>query len=260
MTVKLMQGDCLELMCKLPEHSVDLILNDPPYGITAAKWDSIIDFDRLWEEYKRVLKPYGTVLLFSSGTFTYKVIGSNLDWFKYKLIWVKNHSTAANLAHWQPMRAYEEINVFSNGVAAHTNQPEKNMTYNPQGLRRLKQPRLNSGRRKADSLYRKANDNWQRYTGYPNDVLKFNTPEGKKHPSQKPVDLLRYLIKTYSNEGETVLDNTMGSGSTGIAAVQTKRDFIGIEYDDNYFKIAKENIYNAQKQQVKQLSLFDEGD
>ena len=238
-----MHGDCLELLKQIPDHSVDMILTDPPYGTTACKWDTVIPFEMMWEQLYRVTKPNGIILLFSNGLFTIDLINSNRKDFKYKLIWQKNVPTGMSSAKYRPMKYYEEILVFY----------RERGTYNPQ-----KKPRVGVG---------KACYNYDHYCGknnhidlkkvkkkydpdyvQPSDVLKFNVVpnrNGKLHPTQKPVELLEYLINTYSNDNDTVLDFTMGSGSTGVACVNTNRNFIGIELDDKYFNIAEQRITEA---------------
>lgn len=233
--MKLLNGDCLELMKDIPGGSVDLILCDPPYGTTDCKWDSILPFDHLWAEYNRILKPDGAVVLFAAQPFTTQLISSNLRAFRYCWYWLKNQPTGFTYARYQPMRKVEDICVFY----------KKRPTYNPQGLRPIENAKA---KRKKDtgreSIYRTdtlMKEYTPRWTNWPKNVLQFNTERGL-HPTQKPVPLLEYLIKTYTNEGETVLDNCMGSGSTGVACKRTDRRFIGIEQDLNYFKIAQKRI------------------
>lgn len=243
---KLLNGDCLEVMKDIPDKSIDMILCDLPYGTTACKWDKLIDSEKLWGQYERIIKDNGAIVLFASGLFTHKLINSNENLYKYKWIWVKNNSTNFVNAKNKPMTKYEEICVFSKGNTA--NGSKIKMKYNPQGLivlNKIKKATKNkfgsiAGKRpshKAETL--------REYTNYPVDVLlgfKEDNPNKKIHTSQKPVALLEYLIKTYTNEGETVLDNCMGSGSTGVACINTNRKFIGIELDEQYFNIAKERI------------------
>jgi site-specific DNA-methyltransferase (adenine-specific) len=221
--------------------------------MTSISWDSLIPFDKLWESYKRIIKPNGNIVLFSAGLFTLNLISSNIKDFRYKLIWEKNVPTGMSSAKYRPMKYYEEICVFGNSKS----------TYNP-----IMKERVGVGK----SCY-----NYDHYCGdnnhisldkkkkkydpnfvQPSDVLKFNVVpnrKGKVHPTQKPIDLLEYLIKTYSNEGDTILDNTMGSGSTGVACVNTNRSFIGIELNEQYFKIAEERIKEA-KRGKEQPTLF----
>ena len=238
--IDLKQGDCLELMKDIPDGSIDMILCDLPYGSTQCSWDVIIPFDELWKQYNRVLKETGIVVLFSSGLFTIDLINSNRKDFKYKLIWKKNVPTGMSSAKYRPMKYYEEICVFY----------RKKGTYNPQMKERVGVGKAcynydhycgKSNHVKYEKVKKKYDPDFVQ----PSDVLEFNVVpnrKGKVHPTQKPVELLEWLIKTYSNENDIVLDNCMGSGSTGVACVNTNRNFIGIELDENYFKIAKERI------------------
>ena len=236
--MKLLNGDCLELMKDIPAGSIDLVLCDPPYGTTDCKWDSVLPFDKLWAEYNRLLKPDGAAVLFAAQPFTAQLIQSNRKAFRYCWYWLKNQATGFAFAKYQPMRKIEDVCVFY----------KKHGTYNPQGLKAIENPKPK--RRytaKTDAVYDMdtlMRVYTPRYTGYPVNVLQFNTERGL-HPTQKPVPLLEYLIKTYSNEGDTVLDNCMGSGSTGVACVRTGRRFIGIEQNQEYFSIAQKRIKEA---------------
>lgn len=243
--IKLMQGNCLELMKTIPSGSVDMILTDPPYGTTACKWDSIIPFEPMWEQLKRVIKPNGAIVLFGSEPFSSMLRCSNLKMFKYDWIWEK--SKVGNVFNCKnaPQKNFENIMVFSNGTIA--NGSNKKMPYFPQGLIDVNIAKKNQ--RKVGDVGTIANrpsrKNGSEYvqtkTNYPRQILKFSNEQGF-HPTQKPVELLEYLIKTYTQEGETVLDFTCGSGSTLVAAKNTSRHAIGIELDKNYFEIAKERI------------------
>ena len=238
--IKLYNGDCLVEMDKVEDKSVDLILCDLPYGSTQCSWDSIIPFDKLWEQYNRVLKDTGIVVLFSSGLFTIDLINSNRKDFKYKLIWKKNVPTGMSSAKYRPMKYYEEICVFY----------KKKGTYNPQMKPRegVGKACYNYDHYCGDSnhvSYEKVKKRYDPDWVQPSDILEFNVVpnrNGKVHPTQKPIELLEWLIKTYSNENDLVLDNTMGSGSTGVACINLNRDFIGIEMDKSYFEIAKSRI------------------
>lgn len=241
--MRLLKGDCLELMQDLPTNSVDMILCDLPYGMTDCKWDSIIPFDKLWEQYERIAKENGAIVLFSAQPFTTKLIYSNLKHFKYCWYWKKNNKTGFTFAKYQPMRCIEDICVFY----------KKAPKYKPQGLKEIEKPRARQKRNEGkDSIYRSGTLQkayTQRYTNYPAHLLQFDNEvasnKNRLHPTQKPVALLEYLIKTYTDEGETVLDNCMGSGSTGVAAVNTHRRFIGMELTDHYYNIAKDRIHKA---------------
>lgn len=233
-SVKLYNGDCLEIMQEIPTGSVDMVLCDLPYGITRCKWDSVIPFAPLWEQYRRVAKESAAIVLFAAQPFTTALISSNGRDFRYCWYWKKNNKTGALFAKVQPMRCIEDVVVFY----------RKPPTYNAQGLTRLKKPII-KGNTKGN-VYGSRKGNLQLCTGYPHHLLEFpnESADYKKrlHPTQKPVKLLEYLIRTYTNEGETVLDNCMGSGSTGAACVKTGRHFVGIEKDTQYFSVAKERI------------------
>ncbi len=234
--MQLLQGDCLKLLPEIPDGSVDLILCDPPYGTTDCSWDSVIPFAPLWAEYKRILKPKGTVVLFSAQPFTTELINSNRKDFRYCWYWYKNQATGFTFARYQPMRKVEDICVFYRSHG----------TYNPQGLQELHNAKaIKKNKPRADGVYKfdtLLNEYTPRFTNYPKNVLQFNTERGL-HPTQKPVPLLEYLVKTYTNPGDTVLDNCMGSGSTGVAVKRAGgRHFIGIEQNPEYFEIAKKRI------------------
>ena len=236
----LINGDCLIEMQNIPDKSIDLILCDLPYSITSMKWDSLIPFDKLWEQYNRIIKPNGNIVLFSTGMFTINLICSNIKQFRYRLIWEKNVPTGMGSAKYRPMKYYEEICIFGNSKGI----------YNPIPKRRegIGKACYNYDHYCSTNNHINLSKQPKRYDPdwvQPSDVLKFNVVpnrNGKLHPTQKPVELLEYLIKTYSNEGDIVLDNCMGSGSTGIACMNTNRDFIGIELDENYFNVAQKRI------------------
>lgn len=234
--INLMQGDCLEKIKEIPGGSVDMVLTDPPYGTTACKWDSIIPLELMWEQLKRIIKPNGAIVMTASQPFTSVLVGSNLKMFKYSMVWKKSQSTGHLNAWRMPMRAHEDLVVFYN----------KPPTYNPE----LKdKPTANirpvTSRTKKTDCYGDHKLNAHRCPPdktMPNSVLQFNNAQGTIHPTQKPVALMEYLIKTYTNESETVLDFTMGSGTTGVACKNLNRKFIGIELDEEYFKIAQDRI------------------
>ena len=236
---ELWQGDCLELMKNIPDGSVDMVLSDLPYGTTRNKWDSIIPLDRLWEQYKRVIKDNGAIVLFSAEPFTSLLITSNIRWFRYDLIWSKTQGSDFLNANRKPLRSHENICVFY----------KKQPTYNPQKTDG-KPYKAKSGETTSSNFGKfNGNHHTENKDGKrcPLSVLRFSGEHnrGKQHPTQKPTDLLEWLIKTYTNDGETVLDNSMGSGSCGVACVNTNRRFIGIELDDGYFEIAKKRIEEA---------------
>lgn len=242
--IELLQGDCLELMRNLPDKSVNCIICDLPYGITSCDWDTVIPLDKLWEQYDRILTDNSTVILFGAGLFTYRLYASNPKLYKYKLIWKKNVPTGMSSAKYRPMKYYEEILIFQKGKPA----------YNPQMKERVGVGKdcYNYDHYCGESNHVNYDKIKKRYDPdkvQPSDVLEFNVVpnrKGKLHPTQKPVELLEWLVKTYTNENETVLDNCMGSGSTGVACVNTGRDFVGMEMDENYFNVAKERITNEQ--------------
>lgn len=229
--IELLKGDCLEVMKGIESGSVDAIITDPPYGTTACKWDSVIDFELMWEQLNRIIKPNGAIVLFGSEPFSSALRMSNIKNYKYDWIWVKNRATGVFNAKKQPLRNFENICVFNV------------KKYIPQDLIEVNQPSRNA--KKDSDVYGKGKTNTyiQKNTNYPKQVLFFDSVQRVKHPTQKPIELMEYLIKTYTNEKETVLDFTMGSGSTGVACKNTNRNFIGIEQDENYFEIANERIY-----------------
>ena len=267
LNVDLFHGDCLVEMRSIEEHSIDLILCDLPYGTTdrkgseskknagsrLLKWDTVIPLDELWLEYKRILKPRGAVVLTADQPFTSKLILSNVEWFKYEWIWKKKKTTGFLLANYRPMKQTEDVVVFSPAGAAAASRNGRNMTYNPQGLIEKKVKKKNNPKRLGKFLHNPKfmgennkllheTEYEQKYTNYPSEIIEFGLDKNVIHPTQKPVDLMEYLIKTYSNENETVLDNCMGSGTTGVACVNTNRNFIGIERDEEYFNLAKSRI------------------
>lgn len=245
--IELYNGDCLELMKNIEDKSIDMILCDLPYGTTASDWDKIIDFTKLWEQYKRIIKDDGAIALFGSGQFTYKLITSNEKMYKYKWIWFKSKKGNFVNAKNRPMTSYEEIMMFSKGNTA--NGSKIKMRYFPQGLIEKRTIRTDRSGTRFGTMAGKRPSHKEtivsEYTNYPFDVLQFDSEGKPVHPTQKPVALLEYLIKTYTNEGDVVLDNCMGSGSTGVACVNTNRNFIGIELDKNYFDIAQKRIESA---------------
>ena len=230
--IDLRQGDCLELMKDIPDGSIDMILTDPPYGTTACKWDSVIPFEPMWERINKLIKPNGAVVLFGSQPFTSALVMSNVKMFKYEWVWNKSLAGNGILAKKQPLKIHENVVVFNSNI------------YIPE-MRKGK-ARWKGGIKDKHGTFSNAeapkvwSDEY-----YPTSIIDISGAgmrSGRVHPTQKPVALLEYLIKTYTNEGETVLDFTMGSGSTGVAAKNLNRNFIGIELDEKYFEIAKERI------------------
>ena len=238
--INLIHGDCLVAMKDIPDKSVDMILCDLPYGTTACKWDVIIPFEPLWEQYRRVIKDNGAIVLFGSEPFSTKLRMSNLEQYRYDYVWIKTKASNFASARKNPMKYHENISVFYKTFP----------TYNLWELRKLDKPVKSSRKNKGANLGHCTDKGgyFQTETGFHRSILKFSNPSGAghPHPTAKPIALLEYLIKTYSNEGETVLDNTMGSGSTGVATKLLNRNFIGIEMNEEYFKIAQQRIANTQ--------------
>ena len=243
--INLMLGDCLERMKEITDGSVDLILTDPPYGTTACKWDSVIPLEPMWEQLKRIIKPNGAIVLFGSQPFTSVLVASNLKMFKHCWVWDKVNSSNFFAAKFQPLNHTEDLVVFSFGG---TNNGCKNpMVYIPQGLLASNIIKTNNKvggliGKEHGAVYEKDKYYTQTTTHYPKKIITFKREMNTVHPTQKPVALMEYLIKTYTQEGETVLDFTMGSGTTGVACKNLNRNFIGIEKDETYFKIAQDRI------------------
>lgn len=236
---KLLHGDCLELMKKVPDKSIDMILCDLPYGQTQRnKWDVVIPFEKLWEHYNRVIKDNGVIVLFANGMFTAELMLSNKAMWKYNLIWEKTQPTGFLNAKKMPLRNHEDICIFYNKLP----------TYNPQKttghIRKTSKAEHKVGSKNTTNYGEHGLTTYNSTERYPKSVWKYakDIQKSALHPTQKPVALLEELIKTYTNEGDLILDNCMGSGSTGVAALNTNRNFIGIELDDKYFDIAKERI------------------
>jgi len=243
--MKLINDDCLKVLPTLANNSVDLILTDPPYGTSSCKWDSVIPLDKMWKELQRVIKEYKPIILFGSEPFSSYLRTSNIKWFKYDWVWEKQRGSNFLNYKYQPSKNYEIISVFSNGATSFVKN-NSNCPYNPQMVNglpyKIKQGKggdavVREGSRTGKDIITKNNG-----TRYPNAIQKFNFDKEKLHPTQKPVALLEYLIKTYTNESDIVLDFTMGVGSTGVAAKNLNREFIGIELDEKYFNIAKERL------------------
>lgn len=235
--------DCLEGMKRIPDKSVDMILCDLPYGTTASSWDKIIPSNLLWEQYERIISDEGAIILTASGQFTHKLIQSNFKLYKYKWIWLKTRPSNFVNAKNRPMSKFEEILVFSKGNTA--NGSKNKMKYYPQDLVEVNKKTTASPNRFGSMAGKRPShtkETIQKYTNYPNDILEFHSLGKYDHPTQKPVPLFEYLIKTYTNENETILDNCMGSGTTAIAAINTNRNYIGFELDTNYFNLANERI------------------
>ena len=241
--MKLLQGDCLEVMKDITDGSVDMVLTDPPYGTTACKWDSVIPFEPMWEQLRRVTKKNGAIVLMAAQPFTSALVMSNVKMFKYDWVWEKPTATGHLNAKKMPMRAHEEVLVFYKRLPVYN--PQKTKGHKP--VNSYTKHTSDGDCYGATSLGISGGGSTERY---PRSVKLFSSDKQKSalHPTQKPVALMEYLIKTYTNEGDTVLDFTMGSGTTGVACVNTRRDFIGIELDENYFGIAQGRIKEAQKE------------
>lgn len=247
-----MHGDCLELMKEIPDGSIDMCLTDPPYGTTACKWDSVIPFEPMWEQLHRVCKKSSAIVLFGGALFTPRLELSNEAMWKYRLVWRKTKKQHFAQAPYRFMTEHEDIVVF--GQCGCSKNARVRMKYNPQGL--VDCHITQRGKSTSEHRPAKTQDDYiQTKTGYPASILEFKSVPKPIHPTQKPVALMEYLIKTYTNEDDTVLDFTMGSGTTGVAAMNLGRKFIGIEQDAKYFQIAKDRINNS----VQQLSLLDTG-
>ena len=247
--IQLIKGDCLVEMQNIPDKSIDAIICDLPYGTTACKWDTIIPFDKLWAQYKRIIKDNGAIVLFGSQPFTSALVMSNPKWFKYEWVWFKNVPTGMAQAAYAPMKYHENVIVFCEGKITTFNKELEQREGVGKDCYKYEHYCGESNHVKMDKV-KKFYDadlvnpsSVQLFTVVPNR-------NGKVHPTQKPVALLEYLIKTYTNEGDTVLDNTMGSGTCGVASKQLNRSFIGIEMDDKYFDIASKRINEAQRLSV----------
>ena len=260
MTYELHNGDCLEVMKTIPDASVDMILCDLPYGTTACAWDTIIPFDKLWEQYTRIIKHKGSIALFGQEPFSSKLRLSNLDMYKYDWYWKKSRPSGFVNAKLKPLKDIEIISIFSKANTA--NGSSSNMVYNPQGIIKINEKWMRpknyvggatSPARKSNSL-----EMIRENSNYPRQILEFSNPNRNVlHPTQKPVDLMMYMIKTYTHENEIVLDNCMGSGTTGVAATNLNRKFIGIELDKIYFDIAKKRILEAYETTPVDITKFE---
>jgi site-specific DNA-methyltransferase (adenine-specific) len=252
MKINLLHGDCLELMKSIPDKSIDSIITDPPYGTTACKWDSVIPFDLMWEQLNRIIKDNGAIVLFGSEPFSSALRMSNIKNYKYDWIWHKNMGGGFAMAKKQPLKRHEIISVFYTKQCNYNPQME---SYSESTKKRFKQgERINIDKQKQKNTGEVINIKRTEYNidynkgTYPTSVKFYKRPHtangNSLHPTQKPIELIEYLVKTYTNENETVLDFTMGSGTTGIACKNLNRKFIGIEMDDKYFEIAKKRIEN----------------
>jgi site-specific DNA-methyltransferase (adenine-specific) len=252
---KLYQGDCLEVMDELISLGVkfDAIITDPPFGTTACRWDLVIPFEKMWERINKLIKLTGAVVLFGTEPFATKLRMSNFENYRYDWYWKKSKSSLYQHAKNRPMRAIENVCIFSKSKWGHKSQlKDKRMEYNPQGISSIGVKTVTKNFNAGGVVGERPNQigkQYEAFTGFPTDVLEFKSITGKSclHPTQKPVDLLEFLVKTYTNENDLVLDFTMGSGSTGVACLNTNRKFIGIELDEKYFNIAKDRIEELDK-------------
>ena len=242
--VDLQRGDCLELMKNIPDKSVDMILCDLPYGTTACKWDSVIPFDRLWKQYMRIIKDRRAIVLFAGEPFASNLRISNLDWYKYDWVYVKNSPAGFVNAKLKPMNKHEILCVFSNGKTSNGN--KNNMLYHPQGLILYNKKRANYNKKERDNSYwRPSTDKnvyIQSYTNYPTTVLEFAKPTKAIHPTQKPLALLERIIQASTKPDAIVFDPFMGSGTTGVAALKLGRKFVGVDSEKAYCELAEKRI------------------
>ena len=252
---KLYQGDCLEIMDKLIEEGVkvDCVITDPHFGTTACRWDLVIPFEKMWERINKLIKLTGAVVLFGTEPFATKLRMSNFENYRYDWYWKKSKPSLYQHAKNRPMRAIENVCIFSKSKLGHKSQlKDKRMEYNPQGISSIGVKTVTKNFNAGGVIGERPNQigkQYEAFTGFPTDVLEFKSITGKSclHPTQKPVDLLEFLVKTYTNENDLILDFTMGSGSTGVACLNTNRKFIGIELDEKYFNIAKDRIEELDK-------------
>ena len=244
---RLLLGDCLEVMPTLPAHSVDAIFCDPPYFSTDLAWDRPIPLAPLWEQFRRLLKPKGTVIFTASQPFTSQLVMSNFDWFKYALVWEKSRPTGFLHAKHMPMKKHEDICVFSPAAVVGTERSHRKMTFNPQDLVAVEhQNQRRNEITHGTFIGRKiGNSSIQTHTNYPTSVLRFASEPKPIHPTQKSLDLMRYILRAYTNAGDTVLDPCFGSGTTGVAAILEGRQFVGIEQDAGYFQMATDRLMKA---------------
>lgn len=257
---KIIQGDCLSLMTEIPSKSIDMILCDLPYGTTACKWDTIIPFDKLWKEYERIITDNGAIVLTAQQPFTSALIMSNIKLYKYNWHWNKVKPSSFFNAKNAPMKKFEDVVVFSKGKIA--NGSKNMMKYNPQGLvecGKIRPPKNDSVPNQSTIGKRpsRANSYKQDFTNYPTDLIEFSFEQKPLHPTQKPIALFEYLIKTYRNEGETVLDNCAGSGTTAIACMNTNRNFIVMEKEQTYYEMILKRVEEKRKEKnFEQQTLF----
>jgi len=251
--IELIQGDCLQEMHNIPDNSIDMVFADLPYGTTDCKWDSVLPFDKLWEQYNRVIKDNGAMVFTASEPFASALRMSNINNYKYDWVWEKERPTNPQLANKQVLKYHEMILVFYNKQSDFfpimRKREEKNKRNNKP--RKFKSGVINKGMPNSEGMNETGNNDWIK----PKSVLKFNMERGL-HPTQKPVLMIEYFIKTYTKENMTILDNTMGSGSTAIACMNTNRNFVGIELDESYFAIAKKRVEEKRKEKREYSTNF----
>lgn len=243
------QMDCLEGMKLLPDKSIDMILCDLPYGTTKCKWDTIIPLDKLWEQYKRIIKDNGAIVLTASQPFTTVLINSNLEWFKYNWVWEKTKAGNFIQAKNMPLKLHEDVCVFSNGVVIHKGQSKRRMKYNPQGVIEVDKEWSRPQVYDSEHQFKRPSHKTKRkitQEGFPSSVLKFNSVHNPPHPTQKPVELFEYLIRTYTDENEIVLDNCLGSGTTAVACEISGRKWIGFETESKYIEVINKRLDSIQ--------------
>ena len=254
---QIINADCLDILRQLPDKCIDLVLTDPPYGTTSCKWDSVIPFEPMWRELKRLIKDNGAICLFGAEPFSSALRMSNLEMFKYDWIWVKNNAVGFVNAKLKPMNKHEIISVFSRGKTSNGNR--NNMVYYPQGLEPFGKITRSGNKKSKDNTYYRPSQTsvttgvYQEFTNYPTTVLNFAKENNAIHPTQKPVKLMEYLIRTYTQENEIVLDFCSGSGTTAVACHNLQRRFICIEKDPDYWAASVKRLEEIQKQGVLNL-------
>lgn len=251
-------GDCLEVMKDIDDKSIDMVLCDLPYGTTACPWDSVIPFNILWQHYSRVITNNGAIVLTASQPFTSALVMSNPTMFKYSWVWIKNRPTNFAHAKNKPMKRHEDVLVFSKGTTVHVSQSTNRMNYNPQGLKDADPNKVFIKKKSelTDVFFqgRKSHGEFRREkTGYPNTVIEYATDQLGLHPTQKPLLLFEYLIRTYTIEGDVVLDNCAGSGTTGVACINTNRNYILIEKDDHYYEVCRDRVHRATQEAIMRI-------
>lgn len=249
--INLYNGNCLDVMADIPDKSIDAIICDPPYAVTGAHWDTLVPIEPMWEQLNRIIKPKGNIILHCQQPFTTDLINGNRKHFKHATVWHKVHTSNFLASKYMRLTAHEDILLFCDGAG----------TYNPQKKKRNKSRIVRSGGTGCGASYNNAPKSitYRSTERFPTSLIEYPSPHPtqRHHGHEKPVELMEYLIKTYSNVGDTVLDFTMGSGTTGVAAVRCERSFIGIELDKDYFKICEERIYGADAEEKHVAGLLE---